>query len=100
IDEGQFGPAPIFTPFNYKKGKVSGIELTGNYKKDNWTAYANLAWSAALGQNIVSSQANAGFTQAELALIATNWVHLDHDQRSEEHTSELQSLTNLVCRLL
>src|SRR5438093_3292590 len=24
----------------------------------------------------------------------------DFDQRSEEHTSELQSLTNLVCRLL
>src|SRR5258706_8276386 len=24
----------------------------------------------------------------------------DDDQRSEEHTSELQSLTNLVCRLL
>src|SRR5258706_5407260 len=23
-----------------------------------------------------------------------------HDKRSEEHTSELQSLTNLVCRLL
>src|SRR5437016_8861530 len=27
--------------------------------------------------------------------------HLEHGlQRSEEHTSELQSLTNLVCRLL
>src|SRR5437016_10274018 len=26
--------------------------------------------------------------------------HLDAKQRSEEHTSELQSLTNLVCRLL
>src|SRR5262249_60547203 len=25
---------------------------------------------------------------------------LDNDSRSEEHTSELQSLTNLVCRLL
>src|SRR5262249_62212512 len=25
---------------------------------------------------------------------------LDHEPRSEEHTSELQSLTNLVCRLL
>src|SRR5438093_1900842 len=25
---------------------------------------------------------------------------LDESQRSEEHTSELQSLTNLVCRLL
>src|SRR5258706_7236490 len=24
----------------------------------------------------------------------------DHEERSEEHTSELQSLTNLVCRLL
>src|SRR5205085_6185073 len=24
----------------------------------------------------------------------------DHDQRSEEHTSELQSQSNLVCRLL
>src|SRR5688572_32740824 len=26
--------------------------------------------------------------------------HLDHDDRSEEHTSELQSQSNLVCRLL
>src|SRR5215213_11836242 len=33
----------------------------------------------------------------------TRVVHLpalDHVERSEEHTSELQSLTNLVCRLL
>src|SRR5438046_9332801 len=33
-----------------------------------------------------------------------NWVlklaGLEHPVRSEEHTSELQSLTNLVCRLL
>src|SRR5258706_6978704 len=27
-------------------------------------------------------------------------MKLDHRVRSEEHTSELQSLTNLVCRLL
>src|SRR5258706_12121880 len=27
-------------------------------------------------------------------------AHLDRLDRSEEHTSELQSLTNLVCRLL
>src|SRR5258706_10030761 len=26
--------------------------------------------------------------------------HRHHEHRSEEHTSELQSLTNLVCRLL
>ena len=80
LDEGQFGPAPIFTPFNYEKGKVSGIELTANYKKDNLSAYVNLAWSAALGKNIVSAQALAVSGQDELNFIATNWVHLDHDQ--------------------
>src|SRR5437016_6999712 len=34
-----------------------------------------------------------------LARIGTQLSH-KHAQRSEEHTSELQSLTNLVCRLL
>src|SRR5437016_7154234 len=36
-------------------------------------------------------------TQAEDALISLAWLEA---ARSEEHTSELQSLTNLVCRLL
>src|SRR5258706_9061600 len=31
---------------------------------------------------------------------AQNWAKRDAVSRSEEHTSELQSLTNLVCRLL
>src|SRR5258706_3854398 len=31
---------------------------------------------------------------------ATNYPNRKSDDRSEEHTSELQSLTNLVCRLL
>src|ERR1019366_8969075 len=30
----------------------------------------------------------------------TTWYPLLNEPRSEEHTSELQSLTNLVCRLL
>jgi outer membrane receptor protein involved in Fe transport len=81
LDEGQFGPAPIFTPFNYQEGKVSGVEFTANYKKDNVSAYLNLSASAALGKNIVSSQANSGFSQDELNYISTNWVHLDHDQK-------------------
>src|SRR6202142_3606690 len=41
---------------------------------------------------------------ARLPLADTTVVHagdtLPHDPRSEEHTSELQSPTNLVCRLL
>src|SRR6476619_8157725 len=30
----------------------------------------------------------------------SSWILSREDGRSEEHTSELQSLTNLVCRLL
>src|SRR2546430_7839184 len=36
------------------------------------------------------------------AVPSRHWVHWAHDSwaRSEEHTSELQSQSNLVCRLL
>jgi outer membrane receptor protein involved in Fe transport len=78
LDEGQFGPAPIFSPFNYRQGKVYGAEFTANYKKDNLAAYLNFARSTALGKDIISGQFN--FQPAELAYIANNWVHLDHDQ--------------------
>jgi len=80
LDEGQFGPAPIFTPFNYQQGKVYGAEFTASYKKDNVGAYLNAARSACFGKNIISSQANSGFQPAELAYIQNNWVHCDHDQ--------------------
>jgi outer membrane receptor protein involved in Fe transport len=80
LDEGQFGVAPIFTPFNYQQGKVYGGEFTVNYKKDNVGAYLNFARSACFGKNIISSQANSGFQPAELAYIQSNWVHCDHDQ--------------------
>jgi outer membrane receptor protein involved in Fe transport len=79
LDEGQFGSALLYTPFNYAQGKVYGLELTLNYRHGNLSSYLNLARSTALGKNIVSSQYN--FSQAELNYIASNWVHLDHDQR-------------------
>jgi outer membrane receptor protein involved in Fe transport len=79
IDEGQFGSALIFTPFNYDKAKVYGVELTGNYKKDNLSAYANFAYSVARATNVTSAQFN--FDPDELAYIANNYVYLDHDQR-------------------
>jgi len=79
LDEGQFGTALIFTPFNYQEGRVYGIEFTSSYKQDNLSAYLNLAYSRAQGKNIESAQFN--FNAAELAYIANNWVYLDHDQR-------------------
>ncbi len=79
LDEGQFGSALLYTPFNYRQGKIYGAELTANYRRDNFSAYLNLARSTALGRDINSGQYN--FDAAELAYIADHWVHLDHDQR-------------------
>ncbi len=78
LDEGQFGSALLFTPFNYAQGKVYGAELTANYHDQNFSAYANLARSTALGKDIVSSQYL--FDADELAYINQHDVHLDHDQ--------------------
>lgn len=80
LDEGQFGQALIFTPFNYDRAKIYGVELTANYKKGNFTAYANYARAYAKATNIVSAQYN--FDPAELAYIASNYVYVDHDQRN------------------
>ncbi len=78
LDEGQFGQALIFAPFNYEKGWVRGIELTTDYNHGPVTAYANFALSTAMGKQVVSGQYN--FEQDELDYIHSNAVHLDHDQ--------------------
>ncbi|NIE65889.1 TonB-dependent receptor [Burkholderia sp. Ax-1719] len=79
LDLGQFGAALIYTPFNYRYGRVYGVEFTANYKHDNVSAYLNLAFSRAQGKDVDSAQFNFGAD--ELAFIANHWVFLDHDQR-------------------
>ncbi len=78
LDDGQFGAAPIVTPFNYKKGRVYGTELTINYKKGGFSSYANAAYSRALGRQWSSAQFH--FTQDDLNYVNDHWIHLDHDQ--------------------
>jgi outer membrane receptor protein involved in Fe transport len=78
LDEGQFGQALVFSPFNYAKGRVYGVETTGNYRKNKFAAYGSLAVSQAMGKQIESGQFQ--FSQDELNFINNNWVHLDHDQ--------------------
>jgi outer membrane receptor protein involved in Fe transport len=78
LDEGQFGNAILFTPFNYAQGKVYGVELSSSYQDGGFAAYGNVAWSKAMGRDIVSSQYT--FDPDELAYIADHWIHLDHDQ--------------------
>jgi len=77
-DEGQFGNALIYSAFNYQEGRIRGVELSGSYRADNLSAYANLAWSKAEGRDILTGQFN--FDQDELDYTNSHWVHLDHDQ--------------------
>jgi outer membrane receptor protein involved in Fe transport len=78
LDEGQFGPSLIFTPFNYAKGRQYGVEFTTSLTRDNFTAYTNFAYSVAQGINVVSDQFL--FEPDELAYIKNHYVFLDHDQ--------------------
>ena len=79
LDEGQFGSALIFSPFNYAQGRVRGVEFSSDYTHGNFSAYLNISQSRAMGKDIVTGQYN--FDPDELAYIANHWVHLDHDQR-------------------
>ncbi|MGH8293051.1 MAG: TonB-dependent receptor [Gammaproteobacteria bacterium] len=78
LDEGQFGQALVFSPFNYARGRVWGIEFTTSYQVQDFSSYFNLAYSRALGNEVKSGQYN--FSPEELAYIADHYVHLDHDQ--------------------
>jgi len=78
LDEGQFGPTLIFTPFNYAKGRQYGVEFTNSLTRSALSAYANFAYGVAQGTKIVSDQFL--FSPAELSYISSHYVFLDHDQ--------------------
>jgi hypothetical protein len=80
IDEGQFGTALIFTPFNYAQGHIYGLEFTNNYHRGNLTAYLNFAKSVAQATDNVSAQAIAFPDPAEFAYVSQHYIYLDHDQ--------------------
>jgi hypothetical protein len=79
IDEGQFGSALIFSPFNYAKGNQYGVEVTANYTQGGFNAYANFGFERGTGTQINSGQFL--FAPDRLAFIRNHWVFLDHDQR-------------------
>jgi hypothetical protein len=78
IDEGQFGPTLIFTPFNYNSGRQYGVEVSNTWNRKNLTAYANFTYSVAQGSTITSDQFLFG--KDELSYISSHFVFLDHDQ--------------------
>jgi outer membrane receptor protein involved in Fe transport len=90
LDEGQFGNALIFKPFNYAKAKSYGVELAVNHKTKTWQNYVNLAWQQSHAYNLNSSQylhetAEINYTK--------QGVRPDHDQRI---TASAGSVYNFV----
>ncbi|MBO9581865.1 MAG: TonB-dependent receptor [Sphingobium sp.] len=79
LDEGQFGPSLVLSPFNYAKGYAWGVELSTNYTHGPFDLYANVARGEEKGRNIISSQ--YFFGQDELDYIAAHSIFTDHSQR-------------------
>jgi outer membrane receptor protein involved in Fe transport len=79
LDEGQFGPSLVLSPFNYAQGYAWGVELSASYTHGPFDLYANVARGQEKGKNIVSSQ--YFFAADELAYIANHYIYTDHSQR-------------------
>ncbi|HTT57767.1 MAG TPA: TonB-dependent receptor [Opitutaceae bacterium] len=79
LDDGLFGQSLILSAFNYRLGKVYGVELTASYTDGAFSAYANLAHSVAQGKEWSSAQFL--FDPTDLAYVQNHWIFLDHDQQ-------------------
>src|SRR5256885_11940204 len=75
----------LFRSFN-----EAAVQTTAAVKQAYWTLKATLA-------NVQVQQRSLDLAEQ---LVRDNRTRVDLGQRSEEHTSELQSPCNLVCRLL
>jgi len=79
LDDGLFGQSLILSAFNYREGRIRGVEFTASYTDGGFSAYANLARSIAQGRDWTSAQFL--FDPADLAYVRGHWIYLDHDQR-------------------
>ncbi|MGH7992042.1 MAG: TonB-dependent receptor [Limisphaerales bacterium] len=83
LDDGLFGQSLVLSAFNYAKGRIYGVEFTGSYNQGGFSAYANLAWSQAYGEDWESAQFlfGPGGPGSDLAYVQNHYIYLDHDQR-------------------
>jgi outer membrane receptor protein involved in Fe transport len=79
LDDGLFGQSQILSAFNYRLGRVYGVEFSGSYATGGFSTYANVAYSVAQGQDWSSAQFL--FDPTALGYVHNHWIYLDHDQR-------------------
>jgi hypothetical protein len=77
IDLGQFGNAMILAPFNYRTGRVHGLELSTTLHARGFSAYANAAYVFTQAREIESAQFE--FPVAALDFIRAHPIRLDHE---------------------
>jgi len=75
---GQFGFVPLFVPFNYRNGRLWGVENSLVYNWKDLTVRANFTYSVGQGNDVVTGQFN--FPPDELAYIERHFIYLDHSQ--------------------
>src|SRR2546430_9070955 len=90
--------------FRSKPSYVSEVDMAEHFRATGVRAILDLGVRAPAPIDEIRALHDSAFdTQKQHAdVIAGHWLHIDPrlDVRSEEHTSELQSQSNLVCRLL
>ncbi|HEV2328509.1 MAG TPA: TonB-dependent receptor [Verrucomicrobiae bacterium] len=79
LDDGNFNQTLILSSFNYAKGRVEGVEFTGNYNLGGFSTYANVSLEKAQGSGAESAQF-IWPDQATLNYVNSHWIYLDHDQ--------------------
>lgn len=79
LDDGLFGQSLILSAFNYEKGLIYGAEFTATYTHEGFSAFANVAYSVAQGEDWDSAEFL--FAQNDFNYVKNHWIYLDHDQR-------------------
>src|SRR5690606_40566942 len=90
---------PVSTLFPYTTLFRSSLAIAGNLPTGVTVSYANNGQVNA-GEYTVTATIDGGRNYEDQALTAELTIKKATLTRSEEHTSELQSRENLVCRLL
>ncbi len=78
LDDGQFGQAYVLTAFNYDRAYNTGVELKSLFSRDDFRAYANLAWARQRATQVTSNQFL--FDPDEIDYISRHYIYTDHAQ--------------------
>jgi outer membrane cobalamin receptor len=80
LGEAPIGQSLLQQTFNYRSGRLRGIEMTANYAAGPVTVWSNVALARAEGCGLVSAQ--YGFTPRDQAYVNGHCIVTSNDQRA------------------